>query len=95
MTSRYHKGDTIRLKATFYTFEGVVADPSNVMLKVYDEDRRVLVEADDGDLSHPSAGVYYYDYTTDVEGELVYEFSGLGEGTTILRRGVFVVKFVG
>lgn len=95
MTSRYHKGDTIRLKATFYTFAGVLADPTGVTVKIYNEARQVVDQASGASITNPSVGVYYYDYTTDAEGEFTYEFSGLGEGTTILRRGVFVVKFVG
>lgn len=95
VTSRYHKGDTIRLKATFYTFAGALADPTSVVVKVYNSDRQVVAEASGASVQNPSTGVYYYDYTTDAEGEFVYEFSGLGEGTTILRREVFIVKFVG
>ena len=95
MTSRYHKGDTIRLKAIFYTCDGELANPTGVMLKIYDENRRVVTQVSGDSIQHPSAGEYYYDYTTDDEGEFVYEFSGIGEGTTILRRGIFVVKFVG
>jgi hypothetical protein len=95
MTSRYHVGDTIRLRASFYTFAGVLADPTNITVKVYDAKRNVVAQASGASIENPSTGVYYYDYTTDDEGEFTYEFSGLGEGTTILRRGIFVVKFVG
>lgn len=95
MTSRYHVGDTIRLRASFYTFAGVLADPTNITVKVYDAKRNVVAQASGASIENPSTGVYYYNHTTDDEGEFTYEFSGLGEGTTILRRGIFVVKFVG
>ena len=87
MTST-HKGDTIRLKASFYTFAGALADPSDVSVTIYDSSRTVLVT---GIPTKEVTGVYYYDYTTPAEGRFPFEFTGTLEGKTILARDGFSV----
>jgi len=85
-----HKGDTIRLKASFYTFAGVLADPSAVTYTVYDSDRDVVVT---GTATKESTGVFYYDYTTTDVGDYTFEFSGTLETKTILSRDEFSVAW--
>ena len=83
-----HKGDTIRLKASFYTFAGDLANPSAVTAKVYDANHvlsATLVA------TYESTGVYYADYTTVLEGNFSYEFAGTLESKTILSRSTFIV----
>jgi hypothetical protein len=88
MTTSVHKGDTVRLKASFYTFAGVLADPTTVSYTVYDDAETVIVT---GTASKESTGVYYYDYTTTVRGVFSYEFNGTLETKTILSRDYFAV----
>ena len=83
-----HKGDTIRLKASFYTFAGVLSDPTTVTIKIYDEGKTLIKS---GTPTRESAGIYYYDYTTVADGKMSFEFSGSLEGNAILSRDYFSV----
>jgi hypothetical protein len=90
MTStQVHKGDTIRLKASFYTFAGVLADPASVTCTVYDNSETPIIEP--AVATKDSTGVYYFDYTTTALGSFSFEFSGTLEGKAILSRECFVV----
>jgi hypothetical protein len=92
----YYKGDTLRLKATFYTYAGDLSDLSSgsPTLKIYD-DHEILIETVlPASVVHDTTGVYYYDYTTDRSGKHTYEYSGTLEGKTVLGRGTFNVVFV-
>lgn len=86
-------GDTIRLKASFYSFAGVLADPDVVTVKVYSHiGQQVLTTAT---ATKDSTGVYHYDYTIPVEsGDLVYEFSGTMDGTVSLGRAKIEKQWV-
>jgi hypothetical protein len=85
-----HNGDTIRLKATFYTFAGVLSNPTTVTCKVYNTNKNIMATLTP---VYSSVGVYYADYTTAIEGMFTYEFSGTLEGSTILSRGSFTVSW--
>jgi len=87
-TATVHKGDTIRLKASFYTFAGVLADPTTVTYTVYDDAETVVTT---GNATKETTGVYYADYTTTVRGTFSYEFSGTLESKSILSRDYFAV----
>lgn len=88
----YYVGDTLRLTATFYTFAGVLADPTTVVVNIYDINRTLLVTA--AAATKDSTGVYHYDYTTTVEGRLAVEFTGTLETKTVLTRTAFTVSWV-
>jgi hypothetical protein len=91
----YFKGDTIRLKATFYDFAGSLADLSATpSLKVYDDHEVLLVTALPASIIHPSTGVYYYDYTLTQTGKLTFEFAGTLETNAVLARQSFTSVFV-
>ncbi len=82
-------GDTVRLKAEFRTFAGIVADPTDITLKVYNAYRRQIGEAIAIGPEHRTGpGAYQYDYTlpegTDV---IYYEWSGMLEGLPVVARG--------
>jgi len=83
-----HKGDTIRLKASFYTFAGALANPESVTCKVYNNSRNLMATPT---AVYSSTGIYYADYTTAIEGMFTYEFTGTLEGSSILSRDGFVV----
>jgi hypothetical protein len=82
-------GDTIRLKATFYNYSGALADPDSVTAKIYSHIGQILLAT--GAATKESTGVYYYDYTVpaDVPGLIVYEFSGMMDGTPTAGRATF------
>jgi hypothetical protein len=84
----YHKGDTIRLKASFYTFAGVLADPSTVTCTIYDSGGVVVTT---GSATKETTGVFYYDYTTTTKGDFSFEFTGTLETKPILSRDYFSV----
>jgi len=92
----YQTGDTIRIKATFKTFEGLLSDLTNPpTLKIYNPDKEIIATILGASLTHSSTGVYYYDYTLpSTEGKYTYEFSGTVESTTVLRRGHVDVGFL-
>lgn len=90
----YAKGDTIRLKAAFYTYAGVLTDLASApSVTIYTFSDHTTVTTGTG--TKESTGTYYYDYTSTAEGSYIYEFSGTLESKTILRRGAFSVGFVG
>jgi hypothetical protein len=91
----FYKGDTIRLKATFYTYADVLSDLSSgsPTLKVYDDHEILVSTIAPASVTHGTTGVYYYDYTTDRTGKHIYEYSGTLEGSTVLGRGTFNVVF--
>lgn len=80
------KGDTVRLKASFYNYLGALADPTGVKITIYDGQRTVLVDAVAA--TKETTGIYYYDYLVPVSGvgPLYYEFSGTLEGSVALGR---------
>jgi len=92
----YQTGDTVRIQATFSNFAGAIADlAANPTLKIYDDDETLVTTVTGASLTHPSTGVYYYDYTLPTtKGAYYYEFSGTVDSTTILRRGKLVVGFI-
>ena len=80
----YYVNDTIRLTGTFYTWAGVLSDPTSVTVNIYDVTRTKLVTA--ATPTHSGTGVYYYDYTPTVEGKHTIEFTGTLEGKAIVMR---------
>lgn len=81
-------GSTVRLKCEFRTFAGSLADPSSVVLRVYNGLREILEEITLGPENRSGTGEYYYDYTVpdNVVGPLYIEFSGLLEGSPAVGR---------
>jgi len=61
-------------------------------LKIYTTDQTLVATITAG-IQHPAVGVYYHDRTIDTTGEMIYEFSGLMEGSTTLVRGAYKVIF--
>lgn len=92
--TEYNYGDTVRLKATFYGWDDIAVNVSNITLKIYDASKSLIATINTADITNPETGVYYYDYTLTQEGLLVYEFSGTFLTKTILRRESIDVVFV-
>ena len=92
----YQTNDTVRLKATFRTFEDELLNLTNLpTIKIYNSDEEVIDSVDGTLLTNPSEGVYYYDYTLpSTAGTYIYEFAGITEHTTVSRRGIIKVGFL-
>jgi hypothetical protein len=71
-------GNTVRLHAEFKNLEGALYDPSNVKIKVYDVNMKILLEKT---AKKEGVGKYYYDYTLTAA-DYIYEFSGIIPATT-------------
>lgn len=87
--SNYIQGDTVKLSATFYSWQSALQDLTGVTLKIYDAGGvQVGTTISGASISHDSTGVYSYKYTLPLSyASLVYEFSGTdSEGLVQLSR---------
>lgn len=82
-------GDTVTLKAEFYTKGGVLADPVNISLKFFDSlKNQIGTTITIGSQHRISAGVYEYDYTVPSGySNIFYEFAATQESTPQLAPG--------
>ncbi len=88
----YYKGDTIRLKGSFYTWADVLTDLSAApTVNIYNGEETLLTT---GTATKESTGVYYYDYAPSSVGNYIYEFSGTSASAAMIRRDRFSVVFV-
>lgn len=93
MSKIYQTGNTIKLQATFYGFDGYKVVPDIVHFKVYDNNYTVIENISiDKDTNSSEVGVYFYFYESVVEGDFYYEWYGEVEGMKCLQRGK--MKFV-
>jgi hypothetical protein len=81
-------GFAVRLEVTFRTFAGLLIDPVDIFLNIYEEGSHTPIETVNGTaLTKSSVGVYYYDYVIpDGVGNLEYEFTGTANGVPIGSR---------
>ena len=90
-------GDTVRFSVEFKDFSSVYADPTDIVLKIYDKHRRQVGSDISITESHKTGtGIYSYDYTIPANADeyIIYEISGTLEGTTILDRKKLEVEFI-
>lgn len=88
-------GDTVKLRVEFRSFEGVLADPENIVLTVYDLNKTSLSGPVNinGDYKI-STGIYEYPYTIpDNHPTLFYEFKGNAQGLPAAVRGLIVCNW--
>lgn len=96
---RHTVGTTVRLRATFYSLDGVLTDPTAITVTIYDARRNVLSTTTLNLVSSKeSTGVYRYDYTIpasirDRDGELYYEFAGTVGGVASVERAPLPVRW--
>ena len=81
--------DTIRLVVEFRDFAGKVIHPTNITLKIYDEDEKLITTITEG--INTDTTKYYYDYQADQT--FIFEFSGIYNGLPVLARQLQKVKF--
>jgi hypothetical protein len=81
--------NTIRLKASFYNFTGVLDDPQQITLAISDMTTSAsIVNASGSSIVQESTGIYHYDFTIPVgKTTLIYEWSGDLESSPIVNRG--------
>ena len=90
-------GDTIRLKATFYDWDGVLADPTAITVTFYDSSKTAIGTAVTLTLETAkiSTGVYFYDYTVPSGyTKMYYEFNGTVDGDPSIERGELRVTWL-
>lgn len=88
-------GDTVRLMASFYTFSNVLADPDDVEVNIYEYKTEEKVNSEPLTAVKSETGKYYCDYTIpDVDDNLVYEFTGILEGTPTTNRKILRVSWL-
>ena len=79
-------GNTIRLFAEFSTFSGVLSDPVNIVLEIYDTDQTYTFSG--SQITKQSVGIYYCDFTIpNGQGWLNYKWSALLEDEAIVNKG--------
>lgn len=82
-------GNTVRLKVSFYNFDGDPSDPTDVKLRIYDDKRKEIESFNLTQENQAGVGNFYYDYVVPRgKGELTFEFTGTLEGTPITERGL-------
>lgn len=89
-------GDTVRLNAVFYDFNGALVDPTTIIVQIYDNEKEPLGEPITlGPEARDSAGTYHYDYTIP-EGykKLYYEFKGMLQGQPSVERAEMKVTWL-
>jgi hypothetical protein len=81
-------GNTIRLKAQYETFAGVLSDPAQIQLTITVRNTgQVLIVRSGSEITRESEGVYYYDYTIpDGIDNLMEEWYGILENSDIINR---------
>ena len=88
--------NTVRLGATFVTFSGSNVSGSPVTLVISEQNSGSIVANVSGSyIVQSSAGVYYYDFLVPLgTGNLIYEWSGVTEGSAIVNRGTLVREWI-
>ncbi|MFC0235658.1 hypothetical protein [Fictibacillus phosphorivorans] len=89
------KGDTVRLKCHFKTFNGTLVDPTNVKLTIYDDTEIQTEQFILNDTNRESVGVFYMDYVpaSQLNEVFYFEFSGSFNNKPILSRGKVKIQF--
>ena len=84
-------GSTVKLKATFKDFDGVVADPTNVVIRFYDSKK--IKTGEDIPAIKTGTGEYEYDYEVKQDNKAFYEFSGILDGLPVATRKPIIKKW--
>lgn len=86
--------NTVRLKAEFRDFDGKIAVPDNVKLKIYDGTREQMGE--DISILPDAQGKYWHDFVIpdNVVGQIYFEFIGTLSGNPILGRSIIDIRWV-
>ncbi len=85
-------GDTVRLTASFKDWDGKYSDPDDVKIIIYDQNKTEVFSDAAVKLE---TGIYYYDYTIelDVSYPIAFAFRGVLAGKPILGRAFLPVEW--
>jgi hypothetical protein len=88
--------NTVRLKAEFRNFAGVLADPQQITLDIsYQLTSASIIHVVEADITKESTGIYHYDYPVPIgTGNLLYEWSGSLESSPIVNRGLITREWL-
>lgn len=80
-------GDTIKLTANFYSWDGIAASPAAVVLRIFDKHKRQVNE--DISVNPVTDGYYEYEYVVpaNLPSPIYFEYSGTLEGNPVVGRG--------
>jgi hypothetical protein len=92
----YQAGNTVRLECTFKDFNGIIVSPQTVKVIFYDYRYNILQQLNLDTSYQLENGVYFYNYTTpsDKEYRIIYEWQGVINGVSSLKRGSFRTVFI-
>ncbi|WP_100406687.1 hypothetical protein [Bacillus solitudinis] len=90
----YQFGNTVRLSSIFYDWDGNVAEPDLVKLKVYNSGYQKKEEFSLGPANRKDDGGYFYDWTPKETGDLIYEWYAELEGNPSLKRDRISIKML-
>jgi len=89
MTESIELGNEIRFKATYKDANGVITDPTNPKITIYDANNTVKV---DGATPNKSGdGIYYYDYEPDSVGNWLVKWEGIIDGLFTVEKVRFLI----
>lgn len=80
-------GDTKRIRATFQTWDGIEADPTDVTVEILNADTEEVLE------THPLSqltdrvmqGTWQYAFSPTVKGKYLIRFKGTLEGASVAK----------
>lgn len=89
---RYELGTTIRLSVVFTDIDNVLVNPTSVTVNIHRPDG-VVTAVDAGDINNPAVGYFNALYTTVIEGEHAYTFTGTIDAINFsdVKSGFFYV----
>lgn len=92
--SKYQKGNTIKLNATFKDWNNEDIDPTNLKLIIYDSNYTKIDEREVFPSHRMQTGQYYYDYVFDNIGYFYYEWNATIDGTPSIIRNSIEISMI-
>jgi hypothetical protein len=88
----FQQGNTVRLLANFYNWDGEPADPEELKLIIYDDKYNTISTVTE--TTKLDIGQYYCDYTFATAGNFIYEWLAVLGGKPTLRRRKILIDRV-
>jgi hypothetical protein len=88
--------NTVRLIGQFYNFSGILSNASDISIDISEERTNVpIIQVSGSEITLDSIGKYHYDFTIPLgTGNILYEWSGLLEGSPITNRGIITREWL-
>ena len=84
-------GNTIRLRAEFFDFDGSKVTPDNITVKFYNREKEQIGDAQAATVVD---GQIYYDYVAANPEIRFYEFSGEINGQPVVERDQLEIQWI-